>query len=39
VIFRVFNATPRPGRITWSDQDGGEYEVGGNEPVEIVNLP
>lgn len=38
-IFRVYNSTPRPGRITWTDEDGTEYEVGGNEKVEVASLP
>lgn len=38
VIYKVYNATPRAGRITWSDQDGNECEVGGNERVEVVSL-
>jgi hypothetical protein len=38
VIFKIYNATPRAGRITWTDQDGAEYEVGGNERVEVVSL-
>jgi hypothetical protein len=39
VIYKVYNATPKPGRITWSNQDGDEFEVGGNERVEVVSLP
>jgi hypothetical protein len=39
VIFKAYNATPKPGRITWTDQDGKECEVGGNERVEVVSLP
>jgi hypothetical protein len=38
-IDRIDNATPEPGKITWTDEDGLEEVVGGNEKIEVVELP
>jgi hypothetical protein len=39
IIARVENSTPRAGLITWIDPDGLEEVVGGNDKIEIVELP
>lgn len=38
-IQKVENATPMPGRITWTSQAGRSVEVGGAQRVEVVSLP
>jgi len=38
-IAKIENSTPRPGQITWTDKEGLEEVVGGNEKIRVVSLP
>lgn len=38
-IASIENSTPRPGLITWFDEDGHPVEIGGAIQVEVVAMP
>lgn len=38
-IKNIYNSTPRPGLITWIDENLLDWEIKGNEKIEIISLP